>query len=61
MDTIAQIAHDLQEILNERANELAKETHFIQRQRKITGADFVQTLIGGWLGEPEIKSHSIAR
>lgn len=54
MDTIAQIAQELQEILNERADALAKETHFIRRQRKLTGADFSQTMILGWLGEPEI-------
>jgi hypothetical protein len=41
-------------MLEEEANELAKATGFIERERNLSGADFAQTLIFGWLGEPEI-------
>ena len=54
MISVTQLAEILRQILEEEANELAKETGFIQRERNITGADFVQTLIFGWLEEPEI-------
>jgi hypothetical protein len=54
MSTVSQIAQALQEILNERVEVLAKETQFIQRVREITGAAFAQSLIFGWLQEPEV-------
>ena len=54
MISVTQFGETLRQILEEEANELAKETGFIQRERIITGADFVQTLIFGWLEEPEI-------
>ena len=54
MSNVSQIAQALQEILNERVEALAKETKFIQRVRQISGADFAQALIFGWLQEPEV-------
>jgi hypothetical protein len=54
MISVTQVAETLRQILEEEANELAKETGFIQRERIISGADFAQTLIFGWLEEPEI-------
>jgi hypothetical protein len=33
---------------------LAREVGFVERDRVISGADFVQSLILGWLQEPEI-------
>jgi hypothetical protein len=53
MSSVSQIASALQEVLNEQANELAKETTCIQRERQISGADFAQALIFGWLQEPQ--------
>src|SRR5579864_7729040 len=44
----------LQHILEEEANQLARESGFVQRERVLSGADFAQTLIFGWLAEPEI-------
>jgi len=54
MNSVTQVAETLRQILEEEANELAKQTGFIQRERTISGADFAQTLILGWLEEPEI-------
>jgi hypothetical protein len=54
MDMIAQITPILEEELNEQADRLGKETGFIQREREITGADFVQDLIFGWWEDPLI-------
>ncbi len=46
-DEVAQLAKTLQDVLEERANQLARETGFIKRQRVLTGAGFVQTMIFG--------------
>src|SRR5262245_18562018 len=43
----------LQQILGKEADDLARETGFIQRERALSGADFAQTLILGWLQRPE--------
>lgn len=55
MNSVSYIAETLRQILEEEANVLAKETGFMQRERVISGADFAQTLIFGWLSEPEIS------
>lgn len=55
MPSVSQVAAALQQILEEEARPLAKETHCIQRERALTGADLAQTLIFGWLQEPEIS------
>ena len=54
MISVTPFAETLRQILEKEANELAKETGFMQRERHLTGADFAQTLIFGWLEEPEI-------
>jgi hypothetical protein len=47
MDIFSSIARTLQRILNEKANELAKTHGFIKRQRKVSGSNFVKTLLFG--------------
>src|SRR5258708_5389867 len=54
MISVTELAETLRQILEEEANDLAKEMGFIQRERTISGADFAQTLIFGWLQEPEV-------
>src|SRR5436309_4130572 len=54
MTSVTHFAEIVQRILEEEAEQLAREVGFIQRERVISGADFVQTLILGWLQEPEI-------
>lgn len=53
MNSVTQWTETLRQILEEEANVLAKESGFIQRERVLSGADFAQTLIFGWLSEPE--------
>jgi hypothetical protein len=43
----------IKELLGNTANELAKETHFTQRQTKIDGAHFARALIFGWMANPD--------
>jgi hypothetical protein len=54
MKSVAHFAESMQRILEEEAEQVAREVGFIERQRVLSGADFVQTLILGWLQEPEI-------
>lgn len=54
MNSVAQCVETLERVLEEEAEQLARETGFIQRKREISGADFVQGLILGWLQEAEI-------
>ena len=54
MSNVTHFAETVQRIVGEEADRLARETGFIERERVISGADFVQALILGWLQEPEI-------
>jgi hypothetical protein len=55
MESVAHVAQILTQVLESEANQLAKQTGWQQRERKLSGADFVQTLIFGWLQEPDIS------
>jgi hypothetical protein len=50
--TIPQIATAMQRVLGPVAEAAARATGFVQRQSKLTGAGFVQTLVFGWLTDP---------
>jgi hypothetical protein len=39
--------------IEEDANQIAKAVSFIERERKLSGADVVQLLIFSWLREPD--------
>jgi hypothetical protein len=53
MMSVSQIEEALREIMGAQADELAKKTGFIRRKRKegITGSNFVQILVFGWLAK----------
>jgi hypothetical protein len=53
MTSVAQLEILLKYVLEERANELAKETGFVKRERKLTGSDFVQIMAFGHLHQPQ--------
>jgi len=62
MTTLSQASTDLQKqdwdeqlacLLGEKACELARETGFVKRKSPITGAVFAQTLIFGFLSQPQ--------
>ena len=61
MSNLAQIESALKEILEEQAPQLARETGFIERERNLSGADFAQTLICGWLQEPQITLDGLSQ
>ncbi len=53
MTNIAELATIMQTILMDTANNLARTTGFVRRQRKLTGATFVQALVFGWLSKSD--------
>jgi len=52
MSIISQVVKGMQSILTYAADIIASQTGFIQRLRKLTGSIFVQTLVFGWLSNP---------
>ena len=61
MNILTQISESMQVVLKETANNIARETGFIKRQRKISGSHFVQTLVFGWLSNPDSTIEELAQ
>jgi len=49
---LPQVAEAIERVLGEAAEQLARPTGLIQRQGKLTGTNFAQTLVLGWLADP---------
>ncbi len=61
MATIPQVAGAMQRILGPVAERAARATGLVQRASKLTGARFVQTLVFGWLAQPEARLSQLAQ
>lgn len=61
MWTVTQVSSTLQQVVTTTANQLARETGFVQRASKVTGAAFVQTLLFGWLNNPQATLQQLAQ
>ena len=61
MTIITRVSQAMQNVLTHAATEAAKTTEFIQRQVKVTGANFCQTLILGWLENPEATLEALCQ
>ncbi len=61
MATVPQVARALQTVLSTTANAAARSSGFIQRQRTLTGASFVQGLVFGWLAHPTATYDQLAQ
>ncbi len=61
MSTVTQVRQALQEILTEEADELARQTGFVQRERKFSGATFVQSLLFGWMANPDASLEGLGQ
>jgi hypothetical protein len=61
MRIIPKIAKAMQGILTTNADKRAKDVGFIKRQRKFTGSTFAQTLVFGWLNDPEATVESLSQ
>ena len=61
MTSIPQVAKALRTVLTRVANRAARATRFVQRRSKLSGAKFVQTLVFGWLANPEATYEELAQ
>ena len=61
MTTIAQTAQTMQTVLTDVADKAARTTGFVQRQSKLTGAKFCQTLVFGWLANPQATLEELSQ
>jgi len=61
MEIVSQVALAMQTVLTETANQVAQETGLIKRQRKFTGASFAQTVVFGWLSNPDATLEELAQ
>lgn len=61
MTSIKQVGQTLQRILREHADQAARETGFVQRESKMGGAEFAQTLVFGWLSNPQATLEELAQ
>lgn len=61
MSSIPYVCAALHTVLNHTANSAARSTHFIQRQRQLTGASFVQALVFGFLAQPHASLDFLAQ
>ena len=61
MTTIPQLSQILQKLLIEDANRIGRESGFIQRRRKLSGASFAQSLIFGWQANPQASLEELCQ
>jgi hypothetical protein len=61
MSTIARVAAAMQTVLTTVADEAARKSGFVIRRSKLTGALFAQTLVFGWLANPDATLEELAQ
>lgn len=61
MSTIAEVAEAMQKVLSQVADGAARQSGFIKRLRNVSGASFVQTLVFGWLSNPDATLEDLAQ
>ncbi len=59
MKDLTKLALAMQQLLTETADSLARETGFVQRQRKVTGSNFAQSLVFSFLSDSDAPSSHI--
>jgi hypothetical protein len=61
MTSVSQLCQTFQTVLTTTADLAARATRFVQRQSKLTGAKFVQTLVFGWWDNPDATYEQLAQ
>jgi hypothetical protein len=61
MTSIVDLTQTLQTLLTTTADHIAAHTGCIRRCRKLTGATLVQTLVLGWLHQPQATLNNLAQ
>jgi hypothetical protein len=59
--TITRISKTLQTLFGDQADRIAKETGFIQRAVKVTGSNFAETLVFGFLNKPKMSYRQMSQ
>jgi hypothetical protein len=60
MNSVSQVEQAMQTVFKQ-ANQIARQTGFVQRESKLTGVLFVQTLVSAWLANPEATREALAQ
>jgi hypothetical protein len=61
MTSVPQLSNVLQTLLTDTADTAAHLTRFVQRRSKLSGAVFVQTLVFGWLANPQATLEQLTK
>src|SRR5947209_10744685 len=61
MTTVAELTQTLQSLFTTTAEALARQTGFVQRHSKLSGAVFAQALVFGWLANPQASLENLAQ
>jgi hypothetical protein len=61
MTTIPRISEAMQTVLTTTADDAAHESGFVQRESKMGGASFAQTLVLGWLENPQATLEELSQ
>src|SRR5919206_2190994 len=61
MPIIEQVADALQDVFGRVAQDLARNTRFVQRESKLGGAHFVQTLVFTYLANPDATLEELSQ
>src|SRR5919206_747297 len=61
MPIIDQVADALQDVFGSVAQDLARDTRFVQRESKLGGAHFVQTLVFTYLANPDATLEELSQ
>jgi hypothetical protein len=61
MNSITQVAQEMQQVLSVEADQLGRESSFVQRQSKLGGAELAQTLAFGWLSNPQASLEELTQ
>src|SRR5579871_2463720 len=60
MTELMDLAQTLQTLFTDEADDAARQTGFVQRSSPLTGARFLQTLVFGWLHDPDASLDDLA-
>jgi hypothetical protein len=61
MTPVPQLARTLQTLFTTTADQLARQTGFVRRTSKLTGAVFAQTVVFTWLADPQATLEAMAQ
>ena len=61
MNTVPQVAKSMDTVMNATSDAAGRRSGFVRRRSKLTGARFVQTLVFGWLKNPQASLEELTQ